>query len=67
MTEVMNSLEPGTEDFGGGGAAAADQGAVSFLLRICVFWIISNQSRSVQHTVVSQRSDEQEQNVGWCD
>uniref|UniRef100_A0A3Q4BZN7 LBH domain-containing protein n=1 Tax=Mola mola TaxID=94237 RepID=A0A3Q4BZN7_MOLML len=25
MTEVMNSLEPGTEDFGGGGAAA-DQG-----------------------------------------
>ncbi|XP_076604529.1 protein LBH-like [Chaetodon auriga] len=27
MTEVMNSLEPGTEDFSGGGAAA-DQGAI---------------------------------------
>ncbi|XP_034091138.1 protein LBH [Gymnodraco acuticeps] len=27
MTEVMNSLEPGTEDFSGGGAAA-DQSAI---------------------------------------
>ncbi|KAM3594247.1 uncharacterized protein V6R79_004852 [Siganus canaliculatus] len=27
MTEVMNSLEPGSEDFSGGGAAA-DQGAI---------------------------------------
>ncbi|KAM9341009.1 protein LBH [Symphorus nematophorus] len=27
MTEVMNSLEPSTEDFSGGGAAA-DQGAI---------------------------------------
>ncbi|XP_026152060.1 protein LBH-like isoform X2 [Mastacembelus armatus] len=27
MTEVMNSLEPGTEDFSGGGAAG-DQGAI---------------------------------------
>ncbi|XP_030248160.1 protein LBH-like isoform X2 [Sparus aurata] len=27
MTEVMNSLEPGTEDFSGGGAAA-DQGSI---------------------------------------
>ncbi|XP_029315813.1 protein LBH-like [Cottoperca gobio] len=27
MTEVMNSLEPGTEDFSGGGAGA-DQGAI---------------------------------------
>ncbi|XP_078133983.1 protein LBH-like [Sander vitreus] len=27
MTEVMNSLEPGTEDFSGGGAGA-DQGAL---------------------------------------
>lgn len=33
MTEVMNSLEPGTEDFGGGGAAA-DQDTVS--LQVCV-------------------------------
>ncbi|KAF3700772.1 Protein LBH [Channa argus] len=29
MTEVMNSLEPGTEDFSGGGAGE-DQDAVSF-------------------------------------
>lgn len=34
MTEVMNSLEPGPEDFGGGGAAA-DQDTVS--LQVCVF------------------------------
>lgn len=32
MTEVLNSLEPGAEDFGGGGAA--DEGAVSF--QVCV-------------------------------
>jgi len=35
MTEVMNSLEPGTEDFSGGGAGG-DQGSVSFLLCLCV-------------------------------
>uniref|UniRef100_A0A667YKZ3 LBH domain-containing protein n=1 Tax=Myripristis murdjan TaxID=586833 RepID=A0A667YKZ3_9TELE len=29
MTEVMNSLEPGTEDFSGGGTGG-DEGAVSF-------------------------------------
>lgn len=33
MTEVLNSLEPGAEDFGGGGAAA-DEGVVSF--QVCV-------------------------------
>lgn len=37
MTEVLNSLEPGAEDFGGGGAAA-DEGVVSF--QVCVgVWI----------------------------
>lgn len=30
MTEVMNSLEAGAEDFGGDGAGAGDEGAVSF-------------------------------------
>uniref|UniRef100_A0A3Q0TFG1 LBH domain-containing protein n=1 Tax=Amphilophus citrinellus TaxID=61819 RepID=A0A3Q0TFG1_AMPCI len=30
MTEVMNSLEPGTEDFSGGGAGG-DQATVSFI------------------------------------
>ncbi|XP_026195633.1 protein LBH-like [Anabas testudineus] len=28
MTEVMNSLEPGTEDFSGGGAGGGDQDAI---------------------------------------
>ncbi|XP_008276478.1 protein LBH-like isoform X2 [Stegastes partitus] len=28
MTEVMNSLEPATEDFGGGGGAAGDQDTI---------------------------------------
>ncbi|KAG7219894.1 hypothetical protein INR49_018772 [Caranx melampygus] len=28
MTEVINSLEPGTEDFSGGGGAGGDQGTL---------------------------------------
>ncbi|XP_028251402.1 protein LBH-like [Parambassis ranga] len=28
MTEVMNSLEPGTEDFSGGGAGGGDQDTI---------------------------------------
>lgn len=35
MTDVMNSLEAGAEDFGGDGAAA-DEGAVSFQVRVSV-------------------------------
>ncbi|KAA8589313.1 hypothetical protein FQN60_012678 [Etheostoma spectabile] len=40
----MNSLEPGTEDFSGGGGAGADQGEVSFQIS----WIPMKGIQAVQ-------------------
>lgn len=37
MTEVMNSLEAGAEDFGGDGAGAGDEGVVSFQASLSMF------------------------------
>lgn len=63
----MNSLEPGTEDFSGGGAGG-DQATVSFALcvRMCAIRqfqtsLVSfeQKAESRKHTAVSHRSDEQ--------